>query len=204
MRGTRDEETTDGRRLKGLQRRRLLLDATMRLVEREGVAAVSQRRVAAEAGVPPSTVTYYYAAVDDLLVDALTRVNDTYVEALKALPHDADSALRGLAELIADAGAGAGSGRASAVAEYELFLLAARRPALRPQIDRWNRAVDAFLAPHLPDPDDRQAASATVDGLFLRACTDPGLNADGVHRVLTRLLVLRSSPAPRNGPAERR
>ncbi|MEE2046687.1 TetR family transcriptional regulator, partial [Nocardiopsis tropica] len=51
-----------------MQRRRLLLDATMRVVEREGVGAVSQRRVAAEAGVPPSTVTYYYAAVDDLLV----------------------------------------------------------------------------------------------------------------------------------------
>ncbi|MFD3685310.1 TetR/AcrR family transcriptional regulator [Nocardiopsis sp. NPDC058631] len=202
MRGTRDEETTDGRRLKGLQRRRLLLDATMRLVEREGVAAVSQRRVAAEAGVPPSTVTYYYAAVDDLLVDTLTRVNDTYVEAMEALPRDADPALRGLAELIA--GAGSGDGRTSAVAEYELFLLAARRPALRPQIDRWNRAVDAFLAPHLPDPGDREAASATVDGLFVRACTDPELTSDGIHRILNRLLVLRSSPAPRNGPAEHR
>lgn len=191
MDGTADEGTTDGRRLKGMQRRRLLLDATMRVVEREGVGAVSQRRVAAEAGVPPSTVTYYYAAVDDLLVDALTRVNDTYVEALGTLPREADAALRGFAELISCAGAG--GDRASVVAEYELFLLASRRPALRPQIDRWNRAVDSFLAPYLPDPDDRATASATVDGLFMRSCTDPELTADAVHRVLTRLLSLRSS-----------
>jgi DNA-binding transcriptional regulator YbjK len=35
----------------------------MRVIERAGVAAVSQRVVAQEAGVPPSAVTYYFAAV---------------------------------------------------------------------------------------------------------------------------------------------
>lgn len=198
MNDTDPERITDGRRRKGELRRRQLLDATMRVVERDGVAAVSQRRVAAEAGVPPSAVTYYYAAVDDLLVATLTRVNDAYVDALRAISAEADTALRSFAELITSAGPG--SDRAHVMAECELFLLAARRPALRPQVDRWNRAVDAFLVPHLPDPVDRAGVAAAVDGLFMRCCTDPGLTTDDVHRVLTRLVL----PAPRNGRARPR
>ncbi|WP_255459331.1 MULTISPECIES: TetR/AcrR family transcriptional regulator [unclassified Nocardiopsis] len=191
---------TDGRRIKGERRRRALLDATMRVVERDGVAAVSQRRVAAEAGVPPSAVTYYYATVDDLLVDALTRVNDTYVAALAALPEDADAALRALAGMVAG---GPGSDRAHVMAECELFLLAARRPALRPQIERWNRAVDAFFAPYLPDPVERAGVCAALDGLFVRGCADPELSAEEVYRTLS-LLVRRARRNVRAGSPEAR
>ncbi|WP_302475408.1 TetR/AcrR family transcriptional regulator [Nocardiopsis sp. HUAS JQ3] len=190
----------DGRRRKGERRRRQLLDATMRVIERDGVAAVSQRRVAAEAGVPPSTVTYYHATVDDLLVDTLTRVNDTYVAALAAVPEDADAALRALAGMIA---VGSGPERAQVMAECELFLLAARRPALRPQIERWNRAVDAFLAPYLPGPEDRAGVGAAVDGLFMRCCADPDLTAEDVYRTLSRL-VSRAPRSAREGFPEQR
>lgn len=185
-RGEDPEEISDGRRRKGEQRRRLLLDATMEVITRDGVTAVSQRRVAAEAGVPPSTVTYYYATVDDLLVDALTRVNDAYVRVVDALPEDPDEALRGFAALIAG---GTGNDRTHALAEMELFLIAARRPALRAQIDRWTSAVDAFLAPYLPDPAARAGVAAAADGYFLRCCTcDPPPDADEVHRALRRLI----------------
>ncbi|MDE3724891.1 TetR family transcriptional regulator [Nocardiopsis sp. N85] len=169
------------------------MDATMRVIEREGVAAVSQRRVAAEAGVPPSAVTYHYASIDDLLVATLTRVNDSYVTALEALSDDRDEALRGLAGIIARRG----SGRAHLMAECELFLMAARRPALRPEVDRWNRAVDAFLAPRLADPADRAGVAAAIDGLFLRGCVeDPPPGVEEVHRIIVRLV-----PGRRNGPA---
>lgn len=194
MGATEAETSTDGRRAKGQRRRRRLVDATMRVIERDGVAAVSQRRVAAEAGVPPSTVTYYYAAVDDLLVDTLVRVNDTYVAALATPPRDADTALRTLSELIAT---DSGAERSHLMAECELFLLAARRPAMRSQIERWNRTLDAFLAPLLPDPVDRAGACAAVDGLFLRGCTPPGLAAEEVYRALSRLV----SREPRSGRA---
>ncbi|MEV2278963.1 TetR family transcriptional regulator [Nocardiopsis sp. NPDC049922] len=193
-------DITDGRRRKGEQRRRLLLDATMRVVERDGVAAVSQRRVAAEAGVPASAVTYYYAGVDDLLVDALTRVNDTYVAAIAALPDDPDGALRGFAALVA---AGSGADRAHVMAECELFLIAARRPSLRPQIERWNEAVDSFLAAYLTDPVARTGAAAAIDGLFLRSCTTESAPTEQeVYAVLTRLV--SASAAPRTGREEPR
>ncbi|WP_224390975.1 TetR family transcriptional regulator [Pseudonocardia sp. ICBG1293] len=55
-----DAPDADGRRRRGDRRRRELIEATLRLVGAGGVAAVSQRAVAAEAGVPPSSVFYYH------------------------------------------------------------------------------------------------------------------------------------------------
>lgn len=177
---------SDGRRRKGEQRRRLLLDAIMAVIAQEGVTAVSQRRVAAEAAVPPSTVTYYYATIDDLLIDALTRVNDAYVSVVETLPDDPDAALRGFAALIAE---GTGHDRAHALAEMELFLIAARRPTLRDQVTRWHDAVDAFLSPYLPNPESRAGVAATCDGYFLRCCVlEPPPSADEVYRSLRRLI----------------
>lgn len=175
----------DGRRRKGARRRRLLLEAAMRVIERDGTAAVSQRAVAAEAHVPPSAVTYYFATVDDLLVATLTAVNDAYLERFHAFPADDDRALEALAAMIAD---GAGPNRAHVIAECELFLMAARRPALRPQLLRWTRALDAFLARYVGDPVERAGVCAAVDGLFLHGLSSPAPPAAGeVLTVLRRL-----------------
>ncbi|WP_017604305.1 TetR/AcrR family transcriptional regulator [Nocardiopsis alkaliphila] len=180
------EYISDGRRRKGRQRRRLLLEATMAVIARDGVAAVTQRRVAAQAKVPPSTVTYYYATIDDLLVATLTQVNDAYVWVVENLPRDPDVALRGFAALIAE---GVDHDRAHALAEMELFLIAARRPTLREQVMRWNDAVDAFLTPYLPDPAARAGVIAASDGYFLRCCVlDPPPSAEEVYQALRRLI----------------
>jgi DNA-binding transcriptional regulator YbjK len=169
----------DGRRVKGERRRRLLLDATLRLVGRAGVVAVTQRAVAAEAAVAPSAVLYYFPTVDDLLVAALVDVNDRWVTALGELPADRSAALDALAVLIMSTSAGD-----AGLAEYELYLLAARRPELRPELDRWWGALDAVAARLAPD---RAAAfSAALDGLFLRACVGSG--PTDVRATLARLI----------------
>jgi TetR/AcrR family transcriptional regulator, regulator of biofilm formation and stress response len=179
------EEPVDGRRRKGARRRRLLIEATMRVIERDGLAAVSQRVVAQEAGVPPSAVTYYFPAVDDLLVATLTACNDDYLERLAECAAAPDP-LRALAHLIAGS---TRSGRANVAAEYELFLMAGRRPALQPEVARWCGGVDAFLAPHVADPLARAGVAAAVDGLFLRSfyAPDPPQTAE-VHAVLKQLV----------------
>lgn len=48
--------------------RALILDATEQLIRDEGYAAVSTRRVAAQAGLKPSLVHYYFTTTDDLLL----------------------------------------------------------------------------------------------------------------------------------------
>jgi TetR/AcrR family transcriptional regulator, regulator of biofilm formation and stress response len=146
---------------------------------------VSQRVVAQEAGVPPSAVTYYFPAVDDLLVAALATCNDIYLSELETCAGDADP-IAALARLIA---AGTGERRAYVAAEYELFLIAARRPEMQPEAARWTDAVDAFLAPFVGDPIARAGVGAAVDGLLLHCfvSTDPP-SADEVHAVLARLV----------------
>ncbi|MQY25304.1 TetR/AcrR family transcriptional regulator [Nocardia aurantia] len=51
--------------------RRELLDATARIMIADGYAAASARRVAAEAGVKPALVHYYFPTMDDLFVAVL-------------------------------------------------------------------------------------------------------------------------------------
>ncbi|WP_433028898.1 TetR/AcrR family transcriptional regulator [Actinomycetospora sp. CA-053990] len=119
--------TTDGRRRKGEERRRLLREATMRRIADGGVAAVTQRSVAAEAGLTPSLVSYHYPTVDALLSATLAAVNDAYVAALERCARH-DDPVRALAGFVAACGADRGP---AVAAEYELFLQAGRRPALR-------------------------------------------------------------------------
>jgi hypothetical protein len=78
--------------------------------------------------------------------------------------------LAALAEVVA---AAAGPDRASALAEYELWLLAARRPDLHGELDRWNRALEALAARFTADPATRAAFAAVVDGLLVRAVVSP-------------------------------
>jgi TetR/AcrR family transcriptional regulator, regulator of biofilm formation and stress response len=178
-------EPADGRRRKGERRRRLLIEATMRVIERDGLAAVSQRVVAQEAGVPPSAVTYYFPAVDDLLVAALVTSNDDYLRRLAECAAAPDPLGR-LAHLIAES---SGPRRTHVAAEYELFLMAARRPALRPEVARWIDGVATFLAPHVTDPVERAGIAATVDGLFLHCfCAPDPPSASDVHAILRNLI----------------
>ncbi|WP_420174968.1 TetR/AcrR family transcriptional regulator [Luteococcus sp. OSA5] len=56
--------------------RTAVLDALLAVMARGGVSAVSVRSVAAEAGVSPATVQYWFRTKSDLLTAALEHVND--------------------------------------------------------------------------------------------------------------------------------
>ncbi|MBC3189817.1 TetR family transcriptional regulator [Pseudonocardia sp. C8] len=155
-------EPVDQRLRKGERRRLALIDATLRVIGRGGAAAVTQRAVAAEAGVPPSAVLYYFASVDDLLVAALSAVNDRYVTRLEAI-----GTVDALVALVEDC---ARPDRMSAVAEYELFLHAARRADLATELHRWDDALADVAVRLLPDdPGRRPLLVAAVNGLCLAA-----------------------------------
>lgn len=192
MSGPDAAEITDGRRRKGEERRRLLREATMRVIGRGGVAAVTQRAVAAEAGMTPSLVSYHFPTVDALLSATLAAVNDSYVAALGRCAQQ-DDPVRALADLLAAAD------RTDALAaEYELFLQAGRRPALRDEWVRWTTALDAVLTPFVPDRTARTAAAVGVDGLFLRCWCDPvPWSATACEAVLRALL---PGAGPGGGP----
>ncbi|HEX8867241.1 MAG TPA: TetR family transcriptional regulator, partial [Lentzea sp.] len=49
----------DGRKARGEKKRRAIVEATLRVIEREGISGVTHRSVAREAGVPTTAPTYY-------------------------------------------------------------------------------------------------------------------------------------------------
>ena len=79
----------------------------MRRIAEGGVAAVTQRAVAAEAGLTPSLVSYHYPTVDTLLSATLAAVNDAYVAALERCARH-DDPVRALAGFVAACGADRG------------------------------------------------------------------------------------------------
>ncbi len=73
----RDEPALNARgirisRASGLERRRQILTAVLRIIIREGVRGVRHRAVAAEANVPLSATTYYFSGLSDLITAAFT------------------------------------------------------------------------------------------------------------------------------------
>ncbi len=61
------------RRLDAGQSKTIILDAVERLMQREGYAAVTTRRVALEAGFQPTLVHYHFDTTDNLLLAAYRR-----------------------------------------------------------------------------------------------------------------------------------
>ncbi|MBV2364617.1 TetR/AcrR family transcriptional regulator [Streptomonospora nanhaiensis] len=189
-----DAPVTDGRRLRGRRRRAEIIEATLRVVRRDGAAGVTHRTVAREAGIPTSLTTYYFATLDDLLVAALSSVADVYTARIRAIADAGGDTLRGLAELIAES---AGTGRERALAERELSTLAARRPALRPVARRWRDNVAELGRAHTADPEGVAALVAAADGLCAGVLLDPDrADVDHIHAVLSRALAADTAPAP--------
>ena len=60
--------------------RDMLIDATSRIMVEEGYAAATSRRVAAEAGVKPALVHYYFPTMDELYLDVFRRGAAAYLE----------------------------------------------------------------------------------------------------------------------------
>jgi len=59
-------------RAKSEHRRRLILEAALRIVIREGVRGIRHRAVAKEADVPLAATTYYFKDIQELIVDTFT------------------------------------------------------------------------------------------------------------------------------------
>ncbi|GAA5187924.1 hypothetical protein GCM10023322_37380 [Rugosimonospora acidiphila] len=180
---------TDGRRARGAARRGQIVEATLRLIETGGVAAVRHRAVAAEAGVPLAATTYYFATLDDLLVAALTEAAERSAATIRAwagsLVPDADMATA-LSELVARL---AGPERRATIAEYELCMAAMRRPALLPLAEGWVQLLVDVVRPHMADDLSARVLVAAFDGLLIEALL--AVEPPTVQRLLpvaTRLL----------------
>ncbi|MGJ7907850.1 TetR/AcrR family transcriptional regulator [Actinopolyspora sp. H202] len=169
--GGNPTEHSDGRRAKGERRRREIIDATLRVIERDGIAGVSHRNIAREAGVPPASVVYYFESIDGVLIATLLESCETMIAELRELTEkvvdDPEGWVTATAEMLSRM---VREQRGRTLAEYELYLLAARRPALRPAARRWIEVATGYVH----DTGTRntgavRALPAAIDGLLMQA-----------------------------------
>ncbi len=168
----------DGRRAKGAARRRQLVEATLRVIARDGVAGLTHRAVAEEAGVALASASYHFTGIDDLLATALAHATD---ELAATLTQGADRSLARLARVLADEER---DHHGRFIAGYELYLLAVRRPELRARSLAWLDVLADTFAPDL-DGAARSAFQATVEGVCLHALLrDRPPTADEIEAML--------------------
>ncbi len=124
-------------------RRDELLAAAIDLFAEGGSRAITHRAVAARAGLPPATTTYYFESIDELIREALGAHIDQWsrdLESLAAANGSANASLDDAGALISRIFAIRGPDVAAL--ELTIFLAAARVPELRDNAARSMQALE--------------------------------------------------------------
>ncbi|GHG75118.1 ebrA repressor [Streptomyces griseocarneus] len=145
-------------------RRERIAEVAEELIAERGLEGLSHRAIAERADVSLSSTTYHFADREALIQAALERAADRFAGFVHqwAAEHAQDTREQ-LAEALADSVmACLGEGRTGRVVEFELYLAALRRPALRETAVRMTR--------------DSVEAMTPVVGPVLAACIPPLMN----------------------------
>ncbi|HKZ14481.1 MAG TPA: TetR family transcriptional regulator [Solirubrobacterales bacterium] len=156
--------------------REAILRATLTLLAEEGTGALSNRRIAGEAGVSLGSLTYHYPSQAVLLRESLLLYVNEEVERLEAVAAELRARKPNPAEVAAEVDAliARPTGGPGPLAELELHLQAARDPELQEASRRCFAAYDALAADALaslgvPDPERHAGAVvALIVGLGVR------------------------------------
>lgn len=140
------------------------------------MAAVDHRTVAAEAGVPLGSTTYYFSSKDDMVSQTLNHVAEQEAQRLAEERRSLEGAeAADVPERLTDiVMSGVTIDRMVLLAQYQLYLESARREDLRPAAERWDRAYAELYELALEragshDPAGRgRLLCLSLDGLILQ------------------------------------
>ncbi len=177
-------------------RRATILAATIRILSRDGLAAVTHRAVAREADVPLAATTYYFSSKDELVTEALAILVDEEIARLGARALEMGEALASpgeaaaaLAEVLMPDAEVAGA----LLAKFEVYLEAARRPVLRATAAQWRVAFTDLAESSLRLAGAAEPARlapivvAGIDGILVHELSDGRPHAGDVERLRVRL-----------------
>jgi AcrR family transcriptional regulator/ribosomal protein S18 acetylase RimI-like enzyme len=149
-------------------RRRQIARAIVARIEREGIATVSVRAIAADLGSSPSALRHYFPSSDEMLDVTLRMMRDHQQQRLQSARAAGSPAAQIRATWLQALPLDAERRREAQV--WLAVMTTARTPALRATLEEMNAGLDhlcratvAELAPH---------SSAAVEALHLRAFTD--------------------------------
>ncbi|MET7639167.1 TetR family transcriptional regulator [Streptomyces sp. NPDC005438] len=177
-----------------------LLDASVRLIAREGLQALSHRSVEREAGTTHGSTSYYFRTRDALLEQVVAYLAERDNQSISELTRDPYfREPRGPSE-IATVFAQAterflDDSRETTLARFELCLYAARKPELQERLTSWR----GFLVSHLqrvlhsldlPHPESgARMFAAMLDGiLFTAICVPEMMSHEEIEKQLNAVL----------------
>ncbi|MET9832446.1 TetR family transcriptional regulator [Streptomyces sp. NPDC006385] len=170
------------------ERRQRIIDAAIRVVGDKGIAGLSHRTVAAEADVPLGSTTYHFKTLDDLLVAALRQANEGFAKVIASRGGLEDPHTDLAAELAGWMGEWLAGDRTGVELEYELYLAALRRPALRSVAAEWAQDLADRLS-HRTDAVTARALAALMDGICLQVLLTETPYDEGYAREVLRRVI---------------
>ena len=187
------QATTDGRRARGAASQQAIVEAVGRVVVARGLAAVTHRAVAEEAGVSLARTTYHFPTVDALLRAVQLHLTERFDARLLLLIGAAqgrhativDACCDFLEELLGDR-------RGEFLASVELGVAAARRPELLSVSSLSAAGVIPLMRAFGADADRARATFAAVYGFAVIAATQPNpISASEIRRFVTATIPSR-------------
>lgn len=153
-------------------RRRRIIAATLDVIAEHGVPNTTHRRIAAAAGVPLGSVTYYFESLETLLTDAFLLLAEESSDAFRARmaqATDRDGAREAIIDIIAGS---VWAEPRTLLLSYELYAFAVRHTAVSAIMQRWmdnsRAALERFF-----DPLTTRALDALVEGIGIHNSIDP-------------------------------
>jgi AcrR family transcriptional regulator len=195
-------------------RRALVIATTMRLIAREGVAALSTRKIAREAPINLATMHYLFGGKDELLLTVLDAATSAMIGALVVDVYPGGGLRAALAESVAVLCALLDRVPPLPLVRCEVLLYAGRRPAQHASaLQHHQRYLDALQACYRlacapgelsPIALDGLAAvvSSSIDGLALQVVAGVPLPQQEAIRLHLLRALLALVPAP-SGPQAR-
>lgn len=175
--------TQTGNTARGVQRRTEIIDAAIAVMAQVGLAGLSMRVVANQAGIPLGALSYYFDDKADLVAQAFAQLSDREIERVVRTAEQlspsmsADQLADAVADMIID---GFTSPQGAIVTRYELVTEASRDERLRPMFEAWYAAMVPALSRLFRDLGSRQPE---LDSRTIMAVT-AGLEIDNIYRPL--------------------
>ncbi|MEV7614222.1 TetR family transcriptional regulator [Streptomyces sp. NPDC089799] len=180
--------------------RQNIIDAVLRIIGQDGIAAVSNRRIAKEAGVSLGSITYHFATQHELLRESLLLFVAEETRHFTALADECtDDCLdiRQAAEVVASVAGGDGFDSRH-IAPFELYVQAGRDERLRAAAAECFAAYDRLAArilTRLGLPDAERLAGAVVAVVFGQQLRRLATGAPVEDLVDALLVLTRRAPA---------
>lgn len=178
------------------RRRAALLEAAVELSAEVGAGAVTHRAVAARAGVPLSTTSYFFSSIDELVTEALRVGAQDRVDDWDAAERAAVEAVDASADTVIEAAVdqALAASRVAEGSQVEYYLAAGRQPELQPEVSatvsRFAERVQGQFERHGAQQADDVAWAVTAlgDGALLHRVA--GVDIDHRARLAAGLRLL--------------